>query len=186
MRAISATDLGNNSAVWFKVQENGRDGTSDTWGATALMTDGGSVTYTVPECIESGAYLVRHEIIALHSAGTSGGGEFPPHPLLTAQPIRPLTLVQKQLNSTPAATRSTSRAAVPPPPPTWSPSPVPTAPTTPASCTTPTPPRPTPSPVPPYSPAPALPPPLLPRRLAAAAAPPPLLPRRPRPPLSPP
>lgn len=64
-----------NSAVWFKVQEDGRDGTSDTWGATAVMTAGGYVTYTVPECIESGAYLVRHEIIALHSAGTEGGGK---------------------------------------------------------------------------------------------------------------
>lgn len=65
-----------NSAVWFKVQEDGRDGTSDTWGATAVMTAGGKVTYTVPECIESGAYLVRHEIIALHAAGTEGGGKF--------------------------------------------------------------------------------------------------------------
>lgn len=65
-----------NSSVWFKVQEDGRDGTSDTWGATAVMTAGGYVTYTVPDCIESGAYLVRHEIIALHSAGTEGGGKF--------------------------------------------------------------------------------------------------------------
>ncbi|KAK7705335.1 hypothetical protein SLS64_005425 [Diaporthe eres] len=65
-------------AVWFKIQENGREGTSDTWGATALMTAGGSVTYTIPECIEPGSYLVRHEIIALHSAYSYPGAQFYP------------------------------------------------------------------------------------------------------------
>lgn len=68
----------NTTAVWFKVQENGRDGTSDTWGATPLMTAGGSVTYTIPECIEPGDYLVRHEIIALHSAYSYPGAQFYP------------------------------------------------------------------------------------------------------------
>lgn len=65
-------------AVWFKVQENGREGTSDTWGATAVMTAGGSVSYTIPECIEPGNYLVRHEIIALHSAYSYPGAQFYP------------------------------------------------------------------------------------------------------------
>ncbi|KUI64591.1 Cellulose-growth-specific protein [Cytospora mali] len=68
----------NNTAVWFKVQEDGRDGTSDTWGATPLMTAGGSVKYTIPECIEAGDYLVRHEIIALHSAYSYPGAQFYP------------------------------------------------------------------------------------------------------------
>ncbi|TKW55856.1 Polysaccharide monooxygenase Cel61a [Colletotrichum tanaceti] len=55
-------------AVWFKIQEEGRIDT-DVWGATALMTAGNSgVKYTIPECIAPGQYLVRHEIIALHSA----------------------------------------------------------------------------------------------------------------------
>ncbi|KAF1915909.1 glycoside hydrolase family 61 protein-like protein [Ampelomyces quisqualis] len=65
-------------AVWFKVQEDGRVGTSTTWGATALMKSGGSVTYTVPKCIPSGYYLVRHEIIALHSAYAYPGAQFYP------------------------------------------------------------------------------------------------------------
>lgn len=30
------------------------------------MTEGGTVEYTIPECLASGFYLVRHEIIALH------------------------------------------------------------------------------------------------------------------------
>jgi hypothetical protein len=65
-------------AVWFKVQEDGRQGTSNIWGATPLMKAGGAVTYTVPKCIASGYYLVRHEIVALHSAYSYPGAQFYP------------------------------------------------------------------------------------------------------------
>lgn len=66
------------SAVWFKVQEAGREGTSDVWGDTPLMKAGGSVKYTIPKCIASGYYLVRHEIIALHAAYEYPGAQFYP------------------------------------------------------------------------------------------------------------
>ncbi|KAH7378304.1 glycoside hydrolase family 61 protein-like protein [Pyrenochaeta sp. MPI-SDFR-AT-0127] len=66
------------SAVWFKVQELGREGTSNTWGATPLMKAGGTVTYTIPKCIPSGYYLVRHELIALHAAYAYPGAQFYP------------------------------------------------------------------------------------------------------------
>ncbi|KFA65429.1 hypothetical protein S40285_00531 [Stachybotrys chlorohalonatus IBT 40285] len=57
------------AAVWFKVQEAGRVGTSNTWGATHLMRNGNAgVDYTIPSCLAPGYYLVRHELIALHSA----------------------------------------------------------------------------------------------------------------------
>ena len=42
------------------------------------MKAGGIVTYTVPKCIPSGNYLVRHEIIALHSAYAYPGAQFYP------------------------------------------------------------------------------------------------------------
>lgn len=45
---------------------------------TAVMTAGGSVSYTIPECLEPGSYLVRHEIIALHAAYSEGGAQFYP------------------------------------------------------------------------------------------------------------
>ncbi|KAK2061046.1 hypothetical protein LY76DRAFT_590834 [Colletotrichum caudatum] len=68
-----------NQAIWFKVQEKGRDGTSNNWGATPLMKAGNSgVKYTIPECIAPGQYLVRHEIIALHSASSYPGAQFYP------------------------------------------------------------------------------------------------------------
>ncbi|KAH8724470.1 glycoside hydrolase family 61 protein-like protein [Phaeosphaeriaceae sp. PMI808] len=65
-------------AVWFKIQEEGRQGTSNVWGATATMKAGGFASYTIPKCISSGNYLVRHEIIALHSAGSYPGAQFYP------------------------------------------------------------------------------------------------------------
>ncbi|KFA63714.1 hypothetical protein S40285_07105 [Stachybotrys chlorohalonatus IBT 40285] len=66
-------------AVWFKIQEAGREGTSNNWGATPLMVEGNSgVDYTIPECIEPGFYLVRHELIALHSAFSYPGAQFYP------------------------------------------------------------------------------------------------------------
>jgi len=66
------------SAVWFKIQEDGRQGTSNTWGATIPMTANAPVKYTVPKCIPSGYYLVRHEIIALHASSTYPGAQFYP------------------------------------------------------------------------------------------------------------
>ncbi|SPN98653.1 related to cel1 protein precursor [Cephalotrichum gorgonifer] len=66
-------------AVWFKIQEEGRDGTSNNWAVTPLMTDvNAGVEYTIPACIKPGYYLVRHEIIALHSAWEYPGAQFYP------------------------------------------------------------------------------------------------------------
>ncbi|TDZ24176.1 Polysaccharide monooxygenase Cel61a [Colletotrichum orbiculare MAFF 240422] len=66
-------------AVWFKVQEGGREGTSNTWAATPLMKAGNpGIKYTIPECIAPGHYLVRHEIIALHAAYAYPGAQFYP------------------------------------------------------------------------------------------------------------
>ncbi|KAK1980678.1 glycosyl hydrolase family 61-domain-containing protein, partial [Colletotrichum cereale] len=71
--------LPGNDAVFFKVQEQGREGTSNNWGATPLMKAGNpGVKYTIPECIAPGQYLVRHEIIALHSASSYPGAQFYP------------------------------------------------------------------------------------------------------------
>ncbi|KAF7555645.1 hypothetical protein G7046_g6506 [Stylonectria norvegica] len=67
------------SAVWFKVQEGGRDGTSNTWATSPLMVSGNSgINYTIPKCLKSGYYLVRHEIIALHAAYQYPGAQFYP------------------------------------------------------------------------------------------------------------
>ncbi|KAF4458185.1 hypothetical protein F53441_36 [Fusarium austroafricanum] len=65
--------------VWFKIQEGGRDGTSNNWATTPLMKAGNAgVNYVIPECIKPGYYLVRHELIALHSASGYPGAQFYP------------------------------------------------------------------------------------------------------------
>lgn len=65
--------------MWFKVKADGRQGTSDTWAATPLMkAPNTGYTYTIPSCLKSGYYLVRHEIIALHSAYSYPGAQFYP------------------------------------------------------------------------------------------------------------
>ncbi|SPO01604.1 related to cel1 protein precursor [Cephalotrichum gorgonifer] len=71
--------LPEKEAVWFKIQEEGRDGASNTWGATSLMTEpNDGVQYTIPECLTPGFYLVRHELIALHASFQYPGAQFYP------------------------------------------------------------------------------------------------------------
>lgn len=74
----------NGKAVWFKVQEEGLiktdpDWLKAVWADTKLMTQPNEgAKYTVPKCLAPGYYLVRHEIIALHSAWAEGGAQFYP------------------------------------------------------------------------------------------------------------
>jgi hypothetical protein len=66
-------------AVWFKIAEAGRTGTSTTWGDSPLMVAGNAgYQYTIPSCLKAGYYLVRHEIIALHAAYSYPGAQFYP------------------------------------------------------------------------------------------------------------
>jgi len=66
------------SAVWFKIKEGGRTGTSNTWASSPLMVAGSAVQYTIPSCLKPGYYLVRHETIALHAASSYPGAQFYP------------------------------------------------------------------------------------------------------------
>ena len=77
---ISRSEANNlYSAVWFKVAEAGRTGTSNVWATTPLTADATNIyNYKIPSCLAAGAYIVRHEIIALHAAHTSGGAQFYP------------------------------------------------------------------------------------------------------------
>lgn len=60
---------------WFKVAEDGLD-SSGQWGVDRMINNGGWVDFTLPTCIAPGNYLLRAEIIALHSAGSTGGAQF--------------------------------------------------------------------------------------------------------------
>ena len=51
--------------AWFKIAEDGLH-SDGTWATDTMITNAGKVTFTVPECIEDGQYLLRHEIIGVY------------------------------------------------------------------------------------------------------------------------
>jgi hypothetical protein len=59
---------------WFKIAEDAFDGTK--WGVDRLIAAAGVQTITIPQCIAPGQYLLRGELIALHSASSSKGAQF--------------------------------------------------------------------------------------------------------------
>ncbi|KAJ4993477.1 glycosyl hydrolase family 61 [Stagonosporopsis vannaccii] len=59
---------------WFKIYEDGMDSKGE-WAVTRLYNNKGKVEFTLPKCIQNGEYLLRAEIIALHSAGSYPGAQ---------------------------------------------------------------------------------------------------------------
>ncbi|KAF8300473.1 hypothetical protein DL93DRAFT_2188177 [Clavulina sp. PMI_390] len=69
-----ATQTDVTGLKWFKIWEDGFDGTN--WGVTRLVAEHGNQTFTIPSCIEPGNYFLRAEIIALHAASSYPGAQF--------------------------------------------------------------------------------------------------------------
>jgi hypothetical protein len=66
------------SLEFFKVDESGLISDSNvpgTWASDNLIANNNSWTVTVPSSIAAGNYVMRHEIIALHSAGNQNGAQ---------------------------------------------------------------------------------------------------------------
>ncbi|KAH6615971.1 glycoside hydrolase [Chaetomium sp. MPI-SDFR-AT-0129] len=61
---------------WFKIAEDGLDTATGTWGVDRMIAQGGWAYARVPECLEAGEYLVRQELLALHSAYDRMGAQF--------------------------------------------------------------------------------------------------------------
>ncbi|KAL2865353.1 lytic polysaccharide monooxygenase auxiliary activity family 9 protein [Aspergillus lucknowensis] len=59
---------------WVKISESGLLG-SDNWASDELIANNNSWTVTIPSSLASGNYVLRHEIIALHSAGNENGAQ---------------------------------------------------------------------------------------------------------------
>ncbi|CAE6367399.1 unnamed protein product [Rhizoctonia solani] len=62
-------------AQWFKTDQVGKK--DNKWVQGSLMT-GATFKTKIPETLANGDYLVRHEIVALHTAQNKGGVEFYP------------------------------------------------------------------------------------------------------------
>ncbi|CCX07706.1 glycoside hydrolase family 61 protein [Pyronema domesticum] len=64
------------AAVWFKIKEEGKR-SDGTWASDDFIT-GKTYTFTIPKTLVAGNYIVRHEILALHSAYSYPGVQFYP------------------------------------------------------------------------------------------------------------
>ena len=65
---------------WFKIDQLGllndaAYSTGGTWATDTLIANNNSWTVTIPSNIAPGNYVLRHEIIALHSAGSVDGAQ---------------------------------------------------------------------------------------------------------------
>lgn len=69
-----ATSLSVTGLKWFKIAEEGYSG--GQWAVDKLIANDGRWDIQIPSCIPAGDYLLRHELIALHSAGTYPGAQF--------------------------------------------------------------------------------------------------------------
>lgn len=63
---------------WFKIDASGLiDDTTvpGNWATDVMMANNLTSTVTIPSDIAAGNYVIRHEIIALHSAGQEDGAQ---------------------------------------------------------------------------------------------------------------
>ncbi|KAJ6145499.1 endoglucanase [Penicillium chermesinum] len=66
------------SLEFFKIAESGLindDNVPGEWASDKLIANNNSATVTIPSSIASGNYVLRHEIIALHSANNLNGAQ---------------------------------------------------------------------------------------------------------------
>lgn len=81
MSKVSDASTADGSTGWFKIFENGWTkagsvGDNDNWGVKDLNKCCGKMDVKIPSDIPAGDYLLRAEVIALHTAGQSGGAQF--------------------------------------------------------------------------------------------------------------
>ncbi|CAI7648187.1 unnamed protein product [Penicillium pancosmium] len=72
------TTVDKTSLKFFKIDEAGLIDDSNvpgTWASDNLISNNNSYTVTIPSSIAAGNYVLRHEIIALHSAGDTNGAQ---------------------------------------------------------------------------------------------------------------
>lgn len=77
MKKVSdaTTDTGIGGG-WFKISQEGYDSSTGLWAVDKLISSGGVQSIPIPSCIANGQYLLRGEIIALHSASSANGAQF--------------------------------------------------------------------------------------------------------------
>jgi cellulase len=75
-RVDDATSASAGDLSFFKIDQKGlNDAATQSWASDDLIADGNAWTVTIPEDIAPGQYVLRHEIIALHSAQDANGAQ---------------------------------------------------------------------------------------------------------------
>jgi len=67
----SCTTADTSTLNWFKIDEAGLisgDYDTGTWGQGKLIADGSTWTSTIPASLAPGEYMLRHELLAIHTA----------------------------------------------------------------------------------------------------------------------
>jgi cellulase len=70
----NAATAGTTGHKWFKVAESGLNG--GVWAVDTMISNAGWHYFNMPTCVAPGDYLMRVELIALHSAGSAGQAQF--------------------------------------------------------------------------------------------------------------
>lgn len=73
-KVSNAQTTGTSGLSWFKVASDGLNG--GKWGVDNMVANNGWSYFTMPSCIAPGNYLMRVELLALHSASNSGQAQF--------------------------------------------------------------------------------------------------------------
>ncbi|GAB1313686.1 Endo-beta-1,4-glucanase D [Madurella fahalii] len=70
----NAATAGTTGHQWFKIAERGLN--NGVWAVDELIANGGWHYFDMPNCVAPGHYLMRVELLALHSASSPGGAQF--------------------------------------------------------------------------------------------------------------
>ncbi|KAF3765662.1 family 61 glycoside hydrolase, partial [Cryphonectria parasitica EP155] len=75
--ADDPTTVDKTTLEWIKIDEGGLVSGSNpgVWASDTLISNGFSWDVTIPSTLKAGNYVLRHEIIALHSAENSDGAQ---------------------------------------------------------------------------------------------------------------
>ncbi|KAF2654979.1 lytic polysaccharide monooxygenase, partial [Lophiostoma macrostomum CBS 122681] len=68
-------DADKETLKWVKIDAGGYDADTKSWAAVDMIANNNTWTATVPSTLAAGNYVFRHEIIALHGAGSENGAQ---------------------------------------------------------------------------------------------------------------
>ncbi|KAH6850774.1 glycosyl hydrolase family 61-domain-containing protein [Chaetomium sp. MPI-CAGE-AT-0009] len=73
-KVSNAASASANGQQWFKIAHRGVN--NGVWAVDEMISNNGWHYFDVPSCVAPGQYLMRVELLALHSASAPGGAQF--------------------------------------------------------------------------------------------------------------